>query len=482
MTFEGGAHPTLPHGSPASESRPSGDRWSGLELDFYRVIKPIGRGGMGTVYLAQDNSLDREVAIKVLPEELYGNLEIEERFLREARAQAKLKSPHVVAIHHIGRLPIRAGGKTGLYFAMELVDGEPLEAILERKSILHPEEARRAMIEVAGGLRDAHRAGIIHRDIKPSNLLRDREGRVKIADFGIAKVSAVAKDDRKSLTGDGVVLGTPLYMSPEQASGEPIDFRSDMYSLGCAFYHLLAGAPPFDGDNGLQVAAKHIAAAPRPLEELVKDLPPAMAAIFARLLHKKRDERYADYEALIAALEAAAPRAVTYAGFWARGAALALDCIIAGTLIAALGWIGILVHLAYVTIGHAYFGRTIPKWMLSMRVHRRDGAPLGLGRALVRNVVSMWLPFLLGAVILVTKGQSHLRNVIERLQPREAAEAKSVVLAFAISHGILTLMWIAGLVYAAFNPERAAFHDLVAGSRVTYAFRRVSLPPGPPRP
>jgi tRNA A-37 threonylcarbamoyl transferase component Bud32/uncharacterized RDD family membrane protein YckC len=471
--------PTLPHGSPASDPTPSGDRWSGLELDFYRVLKPIGHGGMGTVYLAHDNSLDREVALKVLPDQLYGHPEIEERFLREARAQAKLKSPHVVAIHHIGRLPIRSGGKTGIYFAMELVDGEPLEAILERKSMLHPEEAREAMLQVGKGLRDAHRAGIIHRDIKPSNLLRDREGRVKIADFGIAKVT-VQKDDRKSLTQDGVVLGTPLYMSPEQASGEKIDFRSDMYSLGCTFYHLLAGSPPFDGTNGLHVAAQHISKLPQPLDERVKDLPPALAKIFARLLNKKPAERYESYDELIAELEAAAPQAITYAGFWARAAALALDCVIAGTLIAVLGWIGILVHLTYVTVGHAYFGRTIPKWMLSMHVHRRDGSKLGLARALVRNLVSMWLPFLLGAVILVTKGQSQLRNVIERLQPREAAEAKSVVIALAISHGILTLMWVAGLVYAAFNPERRAFHDLVAGSRVTYAFRRVSLPPGAP--
>jgi uncharacterized RDD family membrane protein YckC/tRNA A-37 threonylcarbamoyl transferase component Bud32 len=481
MTEAGGADPTLPLGSMTPGSGPiSTDRWTGTDLDFYRLIKQLGVGGMGAVYLAHDTSLDRKVAIKVLPDQLYGNKEIEERFLREARAQASLQSPYVVAIHHIGRLPVRGGGKTGLYFAMELVDGEPLEAILERKSILAPEEARDAMLQVAKGLRDAHNEDIIHRDIKPSNLLRDKQGRVKIADFGIAKVSSVKKDDRKSLTQEGVVLGTPLYMSPEQASGERIDFRSDMYSLGCTFYHLLAGVPPFDGNNGLHVAAQHITRTPPPLSDLVKDLPPALAAIFDRLLAKKREDRYATYDELIAALEAAAPQAIAFAGFWARAAALALDCVIAGALVAFLGWLGVLVHLAYVTIGHAYFGRTIPKWMLSMHVHRRDGSKLGLGRAFVRNIVAMWLPFYAGTVILVTKGTSHLRGVVEHLQPGAAAEAKNIVTALAISHGVLTLLWLAGLAYAAFNPERRAFHDIVAGSHVTYMFRRLSLPPKPP--
>ena len=478
-----GVDATIPMGSASETPFPvssSGDRWTGTDLDFYRLIKLLGRGGMGTVYLAHDTSLDREVAIKVLPEQLYGDQEIEERFLREARAQAKLRSPYVVAIHHIGRLPVRGGGKTGIYFAMELVDGETLEAILERKSILHPEEARDAMVQVARGLRDAQRAEIIHRDIKPSNLLRDREGRVKIADFGIAKVNSMKKDDRKSLTQDGVVLGTPLYMSPEQASGDRIDFRSDMYSLACTFYHLLAGVPPFDGNNGLHVAAQHISRAPEPLQDLVKDLPQPLAKIFQRLLLKKPTERYDSYDDLITALEAAAPQSIAYAGFWARAAALGLDCVIAGTLIALLGWAGILVHLTYVTIGHAYFGRTIPKWMLSMRVTRRDGSPLGLPRALLRNLVSMWLPFFAGTVLLITKGTSHLRAVVEHLQPREMAEARSMVLALAISHGVLTLIWIAGLVFAAFNPERRAFHDIVAGSHVTYVFRRLSLPPSAP--
>jgi len=468
---------------PSSRQTPlpsSTDRWSGYDLDHYHVIKPLGRGGMGMVYLADDTSLDRKVAIKILPDHLYGHKELEERFLREARAQAKLNSPNVVAIHHIGRLPARGATRGGLYFAMELVDGEPLEAILERRSILHPEEARIAMIHVARGLRDAHRAGIIHRDIKPSNLLRNKDGWVKIADFGIAKVNPTAKDDRQSLTQDGVVLGTPLYMAPEQAAGERIDYRADMYSLACTFYHLLAGVPPFDGTNGLHVAAQHISRPHQPIEEVVRDVPPQLAHVFARLMKKKRDDRYQAYEELIGDLEAAAPRAVAYAGFWARGAALTIDTMIAGMLVAIFGWVGIVLQMLHVTIGHAFFGRTIAKWALSIRVHKRDGGSLGLPRALLRTVVSLWLPIYLGAVIWATQGANHLRNVVEHLQPREAAEAKSFFLAMAISNGLMTLLWIAGLFAAAFHPERRSLHDLVAGSRVTYALRRISLPPAAP--
>lgn len=481
--------PGRPPATPDRVSSPtpvpfSVDRWSGTDLDHYHVQKPLGRGGMGQVFLADDQSLDRRVAIKILPEHLYGNKEIEARFLREAQAQARLASPNVVAIHHIGRLPNTAtspGSNGGLYFAMELVDGEPLEAILQRKSMLHPEEARLAMLHVARGLRDAHRAGIIHRDIKPSNLLRDQQGWVKIADFGIAKVTHAPKDDRRSLTQEGVVLGTPVYMSPEQAAGETLDFRSDMYSLGCTFYHLIVGEPPFDGTNGLHVAAQHISSTPRPIEQLVRDISPALAAVFHRLLQKKRDQRYATYDDLIAALEAAAPEAVAYAGFWARGSALLLDVIIAGTLVGLFGWPGVIVQFVYVTIGHAYFGRTLPKWMLSMRVTKRDGTRLGLPRALLRTVSSMWLPLYVAVTVLVTQGASNLRLLVEHLEPRQAAEARSIVLAVGISNGILTLLWMAGIAMALFNAERRALHDVLSGSRVTYAFRRISMPSPPPR-
>ncbi len=444
------------------------DRWVGKQVDHFQIEKLIGRGGMGAVYLAHDVSLDRKVALKVIPDELAAHAHLAERFVREARAQAKLTSPNVVAIHFIGHMPARDDKTGSLYFAMELIDGEPLEAVLERRAMLHPEEARQAMIHVARGLRDAHHAGIVHRDIKPANLLRARDGWVKIADFGIAK--PIGSDPK--LTEDGAVLGTPLYMAPEQAQGEAIDHRADMYSLGCAFYHLISGAPAFDGPNGIVVATKHVTEAPIPLGEKVKDCPPALAAIVMRLMAKKRADRFADYDALLAALEAAGPEAKVHAGFWVRGAANALDCLLAGTLIAVLGWPAVPIHLVYVTLAHAYWGCTLPKWALSLRVRRRDGTQLGLVRSAVRTFVSLWLPFFLGAITLKTQGASHLRKLVEQLQPVEADEARSLVLAFAITHGLLTLMYAAGLAMAAFDRERRAFHDLLVGSEVTYALTR----------
>ena len=177
---------------------------------------------------------------------------------------------------------------------------------------------------------------------------------------------------------------------------------------------------------------------------------------------------------MIAELEAAAPETIAYAGFWARGASLLVDVIIAGTLVGLLGWIGVVLQIAYVTIGHAYFGRTLAKWALSMRVTRRDGTPLGLRRALVRTLVSLWMPLYVAVTVLVTQGASNLRALVEHLEPRQAAEARSIVLAFAISNGVLTLLWMAGIAMALFNRERRALHDMVAGSQVTYVLRRVA--------
>ncbi|MGZ3418034.1 MAG: protein kinase domain-containing protein [Polyangiales bacterium] len=453
----------------------AGERWSGNDLDHFHVERLLGRGGMGAVYLAHDGSLDRKVAIKVLPDQVVGNPALEERFLLEARAQAKLASPNVVAIHFIGRLPGSSPEKSGLYFAMEWVEGQPLEALLERNALLPPEEARQAMIHVARGLRDAHRAGIIHRDVKPSNLLRDRDGWVKIADFGIAKVRPTGEAaTTPSLTRDGDVLGTPLYMAPEQAAGEAIDHRADMYALGCTFYHLLAGKPPFEGGSSVAIAAKHIHERPIPIGKRVKDVPPKLAAIIDRLMEKKPASRYETYEDLLADLEAAAPATIAYAGVWARGAANAVDCLIAGMLVAALGWIGLAIHLAHVVIGQWLWGRTVGKWMMSIHVERTDGSKLSLGRSFARTIAALWLPFLIGGLTLATKGTSHLLNIVEHLQPKESAEMKSILLAIAISHGLLTVLWLSGLLLAAFHPERRALHDLLAGTRVTYALRHVA--------
>ncbi len=450
-------------GTPRLSSRV--DRWIGMRLDHFDVERALGRGGMGAVFLATDRSLERRVALKVLPDELADEPHLQERFTREARAQARLNSPHVVHIYYVGRAPTPRSGHSSLFFAMELVEGGSLERWLDDGERLDPERARQLMIEVARGLRDAQEAGIIHRDIKPSNLLLDRGGHIKIADFGVAKP---VDDADPSITLKGAVVGTPLYMAPEQARGDDVDQRSDMYALGCTFYHLLAGQPPFDGATPLAVVSGHLCQPPRPLAELAPHVPKSLSTLIARLMHKEPSGRYADYDALIADLEAAAPKRKQHAGFWTRSAAVGVDLGLAGTLIGLIGWPALPLHIAYVTLAHAHGGQTLGKYLLRLRVRRTDGSSLSLGRSVARTVMSLWLPFLVGLVILLTQGTSTLEQIIDHMQPAQLDAFRSLVVAVAIGNLLLTLLWLAGLALAAFHPQKRAAHDLVVGSEVIY--------------
>src|SRR6266542_3146142 len=201
----------------------------------------IGRGGMGVVYHARDERLKRKVAVKVLPPELAFREEIRIRFLREAETAARLSHPHIVPIHSVGEGPDGV-----VYFVMAYVDGESLAARLNRRERLPPEEARRIMMETADALGAGHALGIIHRDVKPDNiLLEGSRGRTVLTDFGIAK-ALTSTTGPGTLTATGVAIGTPHYMSPEQAAGDrEIDGRSDIYSLGVVGYQMLAGELPF---------------------------------------------------------------------------------------------------------------------------------------------------------------------------------------------------------------------------------------------
>jgi uncharacterized RDD family membrane protein YckC len=458
----------LADSGPRATPRPSDasvQRWVGATFDHFVIEKPLARGGMGAVYVGQDRSLDRRVAIKVLPDELASQPDLQERFIREARAQARLNSPHVVHIYYIGRTPGREAEPGLLYFAMELVDGGALESVLDAGETLDPERARRLMIQVARGLRDAEAAGIIHRDIKPSNLLLDRNGDIKIADFGVAKP---LRDVDSKITQEGAVVGSPLYMAPEQARGEPVNHSADMYSLGCSFYHLLAGKPPFDGPTPLVVVSQHLTATPRPLAEVRPGLPAKLLAIISRLIKKEAGERFASYDELIAALEAAAPESVHYGGFWVRGAAVGIDVALAGSAIWLIGWPGLAAHLVYVTVVHAIWGQTAGKYLFKLKVRRPDGRSLGTLRSAARTVASLWLPFLVGVVILLTQGRSELKSTIERMQPAELDAFQSLLTAIAIGNALLSLLWVGGLLLAAFHPQKRAAHDLVVGSEVVY--------------
>src|SRR5436189_811426 len=266
----------------------------------YTIEGEIGRGGMGVVYQARDERLKRQVAIKVLPPELAFREEIRIRFLREAETAARLSHPHIVPIHSVGE------GPEGLvYFVMAYVDGESLGARLKRRGRLPPEEVRRILMETADALGAGHALGIVHRDVKPDNiLLEGSRGRTVLTDFGIAK-ALTSTSGPGTLTATGVAIGTPHYMSPEQAAGDrEIDGRSDIYSLGVVGYQMLAGELPFSAPTVPGLLLKQITERAPLVTEKCVDCPDDLAACVMRSLEKDPDDRWPTADALRRALEA----------------------------------------------------------------------------------------------------------------------------------------------------------------------------------
>jgi eukaryotic-like serine/threonine-protein kinase len=277
---------------------PLADRLARTLSDSYTVESEIGRGGMGVVYSARDLKLKRRVAIKVLPPELAFRGEIRTRFLREAETAARLSHPNIVPIHAVGE------GDGLVYFVMAFVDGESLAARLRRRERLPPEEVRRIMKETADALGLAHAMGVIHRDVKPDNiLLEGTRRRVVVTDFGIAKALS-AGSGVGTLTGTGVVIGTPTYMSPEQAAGErDIDARSDLYSLGLVAFEMLVGDPPFQAGTVPGILMKQITEPAPDVRSLRPDCPEDLGNTIMRCLEKNPDDRWPTADALRRALE-----------------------------------------------------------------------------------------------------------------------------------------------------------------------------------
>jgi uncharacterized repeat protein (TIGR01451 family) len=258
--------------------------------DRYEIQQRIGRGGMADVFLARDLLLDRLVAIKVLFPEFATDPNFVERFRREAQSAANLTHPNIVAVYDWGKY-------SNTYFmAMEYVQGRTLADILRANGHVNSVQAAEIANEVAAALGNAHASGVVHRDIKPANILIGANGQVKVADFGIAR--AMNAPSENNLTQVGSVMGTATYFSPEQAQGAQPDPRSDLYSLGIVLYEMVAGKPPFAGENPVSIAYKQVHDLPQPLNQLVADVPRPFEAIVAKLLAKDPNMRYANAEAL----------------------------------------------------------------------------------------------------------------------------------------------------------------------------------------
>jgi eukaryotic-like serine/threonine-protein kinase len=281
---------------------------TGRELGDYRVLRRLGAGGMAEVYLAEQQSLGRQVALKVLQPALARDGSYVLRFQHEARAAAALVHANIVQIYEVGQ----SGGVH--FIAQEYVRGKNLGELLQRETALHPRLVLDVLRQVAAALGKAAEAGIVHRDLKPENILLAHSGEVKVADFGLARMESA---DAKTLTQVGVAMGTPLYMSPEQIEGRPVDVRSDIYSLGVTCYHLLAGTPPHSGDTALAVALQHLSSPPQPLENICSDLPSGFARIVHRMMAKRPEQRYQSPGELLADLRALAAQAA--AEGWGEG-------------------------------------------------------------------------------------------------------------------------------------------------------------------
>ena len=245
----------------------------------YEILDKLGEGAMGVVYRAQDRALGRIVALKMLSTEIGDEDELHQRFRREAEAIGRLSHPHIVSVFDLGEADGRA------YMAMELLDGEDLRALIESRAISLPDKVR-IMAEICDGVGYAHSRGVVHRDIKPANILVTRAGRVKLLDFGLARVAT-----RETITRRGVILGTPDYMSPEQAMGRSLDHRTDIFSSGAVFYEFLTCQKPFRGKTLHAVLYQIISEAPEPVLTLNPEAPTRLAAVVHRMLRKEAAAR-----------------------------------------------------------------------------------------------------------------------------------------------------------------------------------------------
>ncbi|HET7502237.1 MAG TPA: protein kinase, partial [Kofleriaceae bacterium] len=443
----------------------------GQQLGHFRIERPLGAGGMGEVYLATDLALERPVAIKVLPAAVAREPARRDRLVREARAQARIVHPNVGHIYFIGEDAGR------LYFAMEYVAGETLSARVTAGPL--PVEDALAIIRSAAlGLREAQRNGITHRDIKPSNLMLDSHGLVKVLDFGLA-ASADRAEALSGLGGGPVAqtsfAGTPLYMAPEQARGEPVDFRADVYALGATLFHLVAGRPPFEADTIDGLLSKHSSAERPALPRRpgqARTTIAAIAQLCSKMMAPAPADRFASYDELIRAIELTSVEHIRPAGLWVRSMAAFVDFIAVSLLIAAvvlpirlllddpsgsLDAFILLLYPLYATALTARYGRTPGKSLFELEViDVETGTRPTLRRAVIRTAVPGALPLLGG--------------LLSKLLPLFGYELiEPLEIAFIVSCCVPPLL----LVWASLRSvSKRTLWDKLSGTMVRYRTRR----------
>jgi len=376
------------------------------EFGGYRLRGLLGRGGMGTVYDAEQIDTGRRVALKMLGQQL-DSPEMRQRFLREGRLAAGVSHPnslYVFGSEEIEGLPV---------ITMEIAGSGTLKDKLKQRGPLPIAEAVDAILDVIAGLEAAFASGVLHRDIKPSNCFVSPDGSAKIGDFGLS-VSTLARDDTY-VTATGVIMGTPAYAAPEQLRGDELDVRADIYSVGGTLFTLLTNRAPFDGDNAVQVVANAVNQEPPPLTELREDVPPGLERVVARCLAKEPDGRYADYTALRNALLPFSSKEPEPASMLIRASTGWIDYLIAflppyvalmflvggeellvrplveRTLYSARYYFALFIFgFLYFSIAEGIWGAGIGKWFKGLRVVRANGRPPGFGRALIRILIPIF--------------------------------------------------------------------------------------------
>ncbi len=281
------------------------DKYLGKQVaGQFRILERIGSGGMGSVYRAEQPEMNRFVAVKILHPRYLSRPDLVSRFRREARAMSHLSHPNTARVFLYGQLDDGA-----CYFVMEHLVGRNLAQVVQRDGPMEPARAIHIMSQVCGALDEAHRSGIIHRDLKPENVFLTEQGGIadfpKVLDFGLAKVTEKQmRPGSMILTREGMVFGTPEFMSPEQAQGKPLDARSDIYSLGIILYELLTGKLPFDAKHSIEFIQLHVNTPPIPLNQRVpgRTVPPALEQVVMRTLSKNPDDRFASASELAQAL------------------------------------------------------------------------------------------------------------------------------------------------------------------------------------